>query len=253
MFELDIYFITLVILLYFTLHYTYNSILPRIKGKIGESLIASRLDKLNRKHYRTFNNIYIKVNNRSSQIDHLVISVHGIFVIETKHYKGWIHGHEKSEYWTQSIYKHKRQLFNPIRENWSHVSTLKTLFPELGHGIYHPIVVFSGSAKLKNVYSRLPVIRRHELLRTIKREKHIYLSEKEVEDISNRLVNFIITDKKKIKNHKNNTKRYIYQKKKNVKSLICPRCKGKLVVRKGKYGKFYGCLNFPKCRFSKKI
>lgn len=33
----------------------------------------------------------------------------------------------------------------------------------------------------------------------------------------------------------------------------CPQCGGNLVARSGQYGKFYGCSNFPKCRFTKKI
>lgn len=33
---------------------------------------------------------------------------------------------------------------------------------------------------------------------------------------------------------------------------VCPKCGGKLVERKGKYGDFYGCSNFPKCRYTLK-
>lgn len=32
----------------------------------------------------------------------------------------------------------------------------------------------------------------------------------------------------------------------------CPKCNGCLVKRKGKFGEFYGCSNYPKCRFTKK-
>ena len=34
-------------------------------------------------------------------------------------------------------------------------------------------------------------------------------------------------------------------------ALTCPRCGGKLVERSGKNGRFYGCSNFPKCRYTK--
>ncbi|MBQ9469391.1 MAG: topoisomerase DNA-binding C4 zinc finger domain-containing protein [Bacteroidales bacterium] len=30
----------------------------------------------------------------------------------------------------------------------------------------------------------------------------------------------------------------------------CPRCSGGLVLRNGRYGKFYGCSNFPRCRYA---
>lgn len=36
-------------------------------------------------------------------------------------------------------------------------------------------------------------------------------------------------------------------------SDTCPRCGGNLVERSGKYGKFVGCSNYPKCRFTKQV
>lgn len=33
--------------------------------------------------------------------------------------------------------------------------------------------------------------------------------------------------------------------------LICPRCKGDLIRREGRYGSFYGCSNFPSCRYTR--
>lgn len=81
----------------------------RIKGKIGEKTIATVLSFLNKSQYKVINNIVLKTGGRTSQIDHLVISDFGIFVIETKNYKGWILGNEYSYYWTQVIYKRRER------------------------------------------------------------------------------------------------------------------------------------------------
>lgn len=35
--------------------------------------------------------------------------------------------------------------------------------------------------------------------------------------------------------------------------LKCPQCGGNLVQREGKFGKFFGCSNYPKCKFTKKL
>ena len=35
--------------------------------------------------------------------------------------------------------------------------------------------------------------------------------------------------------------------------LFCPKCNAKLVIRRGRFGKFYGCSNFPKCRYTRNI
>ena len=39
----------------------------------------------------------------------------------------------------------------------------------------------------------------------------------------------------------------------NLDNNICPRCKSKLVFKEGKYGPFWGCSGYPKCKFIKKI
>jgi len=36
------------------------------------------------------------------------------------------------------------------------------------------------------------------------------------------------------------------------RAQTCPRCGGKLIERKGKFGSFYGCSNYPKCKFTLK-
>lgn len=33
----------------------------------------------------------------------------------------------------------------------------------------------------------------------------------------------------------------------------CPKCSGELIRRKGKFGEFFGCGNYPKCRFTRNI
>ena len=34
---------------------------------------------------------------------------------------------------------------------------------------------------------------------------------------------------------------------------ICPKCGGRLILKRGKYGTFIGCQNYPKCRYTKAI
>ncbi len=251
--EDNIVFIAIIFVVYSISVFIYKLYLPKIKGAKGEYSVERRLRKLNRKEYIIFNDIYIKINGRSTQIDHLVISVYGIFVIETKYYSGWIHGNEKSEYWTQSFYKKKTKFRNPIKQNWSHIYFLKNVLSNFKQVKYYPIIVFAGNAKLKNIYSQIPVIYRNKLIKTIKKKKTPYLSIEQVKDIANQLSEFIINDKKVKKEHEKYVKRNIRERKNKIKSLICPNCGGKLVIRKGQYGKFYGCSNFPKCKFLKNI
>lgn len=45
----------------------------------------------------------------------------------------------------------------------------------------------------------------------------------------------------------------IRETKKKAAEGICPRCGGQLVVRNGKYGKFLGCSNYPKYRYTQNL
>lgn len=57
---------------------------PKIKGFFGEKKVSSRIKRLPENDYRMLNDIYLRTDRGTSQIDHIVISVYGIFVIETK-------------------------------------------------------------------------------------------------------------------------------------------------------------------------
>ena len=114
------------------------------KGAYAEDRVARRLARLP-EEYHVFNDVYIRSNNRSVQIDHIVISRYGVFVIETKNYKGWVYGSANAEHWTQNIYGHKYQLYNPTRQNSSHVGAICNLF-RITRDKTIPLIVFAGSA-----------------------------------------------------------------------------------------------------------
>jgi hypothetical protein len=61
----------------------------KIKGVIGEKITAVILKFLNKSEYKVVNNLVLMLGDQTTQIDHVVISEFGIFVIETKNYKGW--------------------------------------------------------------------------------------------------------------------------------------------------------------------
>jgi hypothetical protein len=249
---LDSVVILLLLFVYFIGTLIYKHYVPKIKGAKGENRVARLLRKLNGNEYKVFNDIYLRSNGRTTQIDHLVVSIYGIFVIETKNYQGWIHGSEHSEYWTQSIYKQKKKFRNPIKQNWAHIYVLRDVLSDYKQLKYYPIIVFAGRGELKNVYSTIPVIYKNQLLPTIRQHRIPYLSIDQVNYIAYKINALKIDEKQGKREHKQYVKQNIYNRKENVKASICPKCGGELKVRKGPYGMFYGCSNFPKCKFTKK-
>lgn len=241
------------IIILFLLLIVYGYYLPQIKGIIGESRVSRKLENLNPEEFKVLNDVLLNTTNGSSQIDHIVVSIYGIFVIETKNYTGWIHGNENSEYWIQTIYKKKTKFRNPIKQNWSHIYALKEILSEYKQIIYHPIVVFTGSGELKNITSKIPVIYKHQLIQFLMDKKNnINLSNDQVNNIVDKLNEIRIADKQVKKDHIHLVKNHAYELKQKEKSYNCPRCGSELVVRKGPYGNFYGCLNYPTCNYTRK-
>jgi len=148
----------------------------------GEQRVADILAmKLDFKDYFLFNNIIIKSkNNTSTQIDHIVVSKFGVFVIESKDLSGWIFGSNNSSTWTQSLpgaIKYKFQ--NPLRQNYGHLMALKELMPFVKDNFYN-VVVFTGNAEIKT--ERMEnVLYLSELIEFIKKHNQVKLNENEVQ------------------------------------------------------------------------
>lgn len=154
---------------------------------------------------------------------------YGIFVIETKNYKGWIFGNENAENWTQVNYTKKNTFRNPIKQNWSHIYALKDLLADYPQAKYFPIVVFFGNATLKSKEVNVPVIYSTQLNRTIKNlSSEKCLSSNEVESIKRIILSNEIQEKGYKREHIQNIRNDISDRKYKERNDICPRCNGNL-------------------------
>ena len=220
----------------------------RSKGKRGEKQVAALLALLPKKRYKVINDLLIQSGGHSTQIDHVVVSVYGIFVIETKYYQGWIYGGENSEYWTQNIYGNKYQLRNPLWQNQGHVKAIARIIGDSGNVPIFNIVAFSRQASIK-VDRSLPVMYWWNVVPYIKRHKETHLTETQVDEIYNKLLSANVTDKAARKQHVTSVKHNQARRNTAVANGKCPCCGGNLVPREGRYGRFYGCSNYPNCKY----
>lgn len=216
----------------------------KIVGKAGEYHVKNELKKLPNEKYLVLNDVMIESNNITYQIDHIVVSKFGIFVIETKQYNGYIVGSEYDKKWKQN---NKFYINNPIHQNYGHVKALENLL-HLDSNKFISIICIPSTTKLK-VKSKSYVLRIYEL-------NNIILSHKEkILDNYNEIYKIIensnIVEKEKRKEHIKYANEIKNSKVMNDKNT-CPQCGGKLVKRNGKYGEFIGCSNYHKCNFTKK-
>lgn len=222
----------------------------KIKGIIGEKSISSILYFLDKSKYKVINNIVLKTGETTSQIDHLIISDFGIFVIETKNYKGWIFGYENSEYWTQIIYKRKEKLYNPIKQNLGHIKALKNCLNEYPFIEYKSIIVFTSKAEIK-VNTKTDVVNSLRLLATIKKHSAVILTETEKENIFKKINTLNLIDTYDKKQHIKSIKKRVQKLENSIRENKCPQCGNNLILRKGKFGEFLACKSYPQCKFTR--
>jgi restriction system protein len=158
-----------------------------IKGKIGE--IKTNLAQilfLDLKEYHIFNNVLLKANHGTTQIDHIIVSKYGIFVIETKNWNGWIYGKRDDDYWTHVFFKAKHKLQNPLHQNYLHTKSLAEVL-KINHNLMFPVVKFWGKCSFKT--SMPEGVLKSGLTRYIKNKKSVLLHEHEVMRVCQELTN----------------------------------------------------------------
>jgi len=190
----------------------------------------------------------LQIGNKTVQIDHVVVSNYGIFVIETKNYKGLIIGNEFDDNWMQVIYKSKEKLYNPVKQNYGHIQALKEILSNFKGVNYISIAAFTINAELK-VRSKTDVVYTINLPKTIKKYNNETITNSTKDQLYERLVSLNIDSKDNKKAHIQAIHKNAAERNDKVNNDICPNCGGKLVLRNGKYGQFKGCSSYPRCRF----
>lgn len=92
----------------------------------------------------------------STQLDHLIVSPFGLFIIETKNHKGFIFGDDAGQVWTQVLGNgaHHFTFHNPVFQNETHLRELSKQIKVSRNYMTGMIVFTNPDANLSNVRSR---------------------------------------------------------------------------------------------------
>jgi restriction system protein len=116
----------------------------------GEAFVSKVLSaELPPPAYHLLNSVTLPLADGTTQIDHVLVSRFGVFVIETKHYKGWIFANAKSPLWTQVLFKRKHKFQNPLHQNHKHVKAVQALLDFLPPEHVKSAVVFTGEGEFR--------------------------------------------------------------------------------------------------------
>lgn len=217
------------------------------RGKEGEYRVGNVLEKIAGEEDIVINDYLFQGVRITVQIDHLLISRRGVFVIETKNYSGEIYGEAEQKEWMQVLaYGNVKNKFrNPVKQNAGHIYNLKKILPK-GTPVYGLVVFVQNNTDHIRAEGVVPL---SGLREAISGRKEDALTSAQIQRIASILERRSLKDKISEERHIGEIRQMIYGVEHNI---VCPRCGGKLVEKEGKYGRFIGCSNYPACTFTKK-
>lgn len=184
-------------------------------GELGEYKINIQLDQFpsNYKHLSDLMLENKKARSGYSQIDHLLLTPYGIFVIETKNYAGRIYGSKEDKQWTVNK---KFRMMNPFRQNYGHLKALEAIIPMREDSPIISMVsftkraVFSIDPDLRKIQSNELCVYDTELTEFINRKVQVtklqngnpFYSDQEIMEMYHALQEANVTETSKREQHK---------------------------------------------------
>ena len=229
---------------------------PEEKGLLGERRLRQMLlEQLDQTQYRVLYDIMLPAeDDTTTQVDFIVVSQWGVFVIEAKNFDGWIFGNPFHKQWTTVRFKKKASFQNPLRQNYKHIATLAECLGIPQH-YFKTIVAFSAESEFKTDF---PATVMHF------GDVPAYIREQSTESLIHpgQIPEFVevimewhnsLSDERKAA-HVANLKQRLASKRgqpsPSTPPPSCPNCGAPMVqrTRKSDKGLFWGCPNFPACR-----
>jgi predicted RNA-binding Zn-ribbon protein involved in translation (DUF1610 family) len=217
-----------------------------LKGWVGEAMGAvAHWALLDKSVYVPLNNLTLPTKNGTTQIDHVVVSRYGIFVIEAKNIDGWIFGDEHAPQWTVVKPGRKFRFQNPLRQNHRHVKAIAE-FLGVEEDRLHSLVMFWGECEFKTEMPRNVMLTGYTSY--IKSFDLVLFTDAEVASAVEALKTGALP-----KTWATRQAHLASLRERHGSTTTCPKCGSALVLRTAKSGanaggRFFGCSGFPRCR-----
>jgi hypothetical protein len=205
--------------------------------------------QLPRREYHHFHNIVLPTTRGTTEVDHLIVSRFGVFVVELKDYSGWILGNANDPFWTAVHFRQQYRFQNPLHQNFGHLKAVEELL-RVSQQALHGIVVFRGSFRFKTPVP--PGVLLHRYRSWVASHRDIVLDDATVARMVTTLESRGERGWLAGRRHARSVRaRY-------SSDTECPKCGGALRVRTARRGsnagsQFLGCANYPQCKFTKPV
>jgi len=102
--------------------------------------------KLDSDVYHLCSNVEVRTKANSVDIEHLIVSKYGFFVIRTQPFKGTVEGQANHAMWMSKGMGKPKRFPNPLSHNSEAVSVLRSRY-DFPPNAYHSLIVFNGKGK----------------------------------------------------------------------------------------------------------
>lgn len=161
-------------------------------GAYGEYITGYAIDNVNDYH-KLIKNVYIPYKGKTSEVDIVLVTTKGIYVIENKNYSGWVFGNEHYKNWYQTFPNGEKYTFyNPIWQNRTHIRALSQ-FLNFEMSVFHSYIVFTGEnfkGKIQHDSEDFTVATHENILRLLNNDilgKYSIFSSNDVDNIAMKL------------------------------------------------------------------
>lgn len=199
--------------------------------------------------YHHFRRIVIPTARGTTEIDHLIVSRYGIFVVELKDRSGWIFGDAFEPRWTAVHFGRKFRFQNPLHQNFGHLKALEE-FLGVDARLLRGIVVFRGSFEFKTPIPAGVLCHRYD--RWVAAHQDVVLDDAAVLSITHKLHMDAYHGWLAGIRHARSVRERL------ASDMACPKCGGalrRLTQRSGPDpgSQFLGCSNYPRCKFTRPL
>lgn len=163
-----------------------SALYTRLRKKVGSSYVQQKLQTLNENEYKIVSSFQLP---EAERLDHVVVSIYGVFLIKRENYNGSIYGKATDEEWLFQVKKKQMPFINPlpdIQQTKLHVSE----YLQLDQKYITPIVAFSNKAILAidpSLLKTQTVVLYDEIVASIKSHKTPRLSKELVTKLTDKL------------------------------------------------------------------
>jgi hypothetical protein len=217
--------------------------------RVWSFLLGDEPSLLDGPEYHHFREIIIPTARGTTEIDHLIVSRFGIFVVELKDRSGWIFANAYNPTWMAVHHGEKFRFQNPLHQNYGHIKGLQE-FLGVDKRVLHGIVVFRGSFEFKTPIPEGVLCHRYD--DWIAARQDVILDDAVVEAIVRSLATNAFRGWRASLWHTRSIRERF------ASDSVCPKCGGALRLLMQRWGpdpgsQFLGCSNYPRCKFTKNI